>query len=193
MWHLTSGLLIRPFDSKSILKSFFCWFKIQNVNVLWSWPIVFPLSRRFSFPKETNIGPTRTSAGNEEAVAEPPAKRAKLEHWSHEDVSKIPDPCLGHNPKNCQTTCDIWCINCFIICFCNFVDGGFPFSWQRKTVAVNNSCDIIIGENGAQVFLQSRGKNQFFDKRELSLGKNRAIGTCPINCDWSVRKSNLQP
>lgn len=39
----------------------------------------------------------------------------------------------------------------------------------RKTVAINNTVDLIMGEDGSQLYLSSRSKNQFFDRRELPL------------------------
>ena len=39
----------------------------------------------------------------------------------------------------------------------------------RKTVAINNTVDLIAADDGKQLFLSSRSKNQFFDKRELLL------------------------
>ena len=91
------------------------------------------------------------------------------------DLPNVPSLSIGRMKMFQRSLIRVLVIYDLVIVSCHFVVCWvFPYSypWQRKTVAVNNSCDVIIGENGAQMFLQSRGKNQFFDKRELSLGKN---------------------
>ena len=49
------------------------------------------------------------------------------------------------------------------------IDLETPCSCLRKTVAINNTVDLILPDDGTQLYLSSRSKNQFFDKRELLL------------------------
>ena len=42
----------------------------------------------------------------------------------------------------------------------------------RKTLQINNLCELILGgESGDYLYLQSRGRSQFLDKREMPLVK----------------------
>lgn len=42
---------------------------------------------------------------------------------------------------------------------------------MRHKIQVNSTCDIMVGgDTGQEVVVCSRGRNQFFDKRELLLG-----------------------
>lgn len=47
---------------------------------------------------------------------------------------------------------------------------------SRHTVAINNTCDLVIGgEQGESVIVSARSRNQFFDKRELLLGHSVGV------------------
>ena len=42
----------------------------------------------------------------------------------------------------------------------------------RKTLQINNLCEMILGgDSGEYLYLQSRGRSQFLDKREMPLAK----------------------
>ena len=46
----------------------------------------------------------------------------------------------------------------------------------RKTLQINNLCELVLGgESGEYLYLQSRGRSQFLDKRELPLVKLKAL------------------
>ena len=42
-------------------------------------------------------------------------------------------------------------------------------------MAINNTVDLIMGEDGSQLYLSSRSKNQFFDRRELPLEEKKGL------------------
>ena len=44
------------------------------------------------------------------------------------------------------------------------------WSFLRKTFNINNTCDLIMGNDGSDVWLTSKAKNQFFHNREMQLG-----------------------
>ena len=48
----------------------------------------------------------------------------------------------------------------------------------RKTMAINNICDIITDEKGEHLYMVSRGRNQFLEKRELSFGCKHTQEEC---------------
>ena len=51
---------------------------------------------------------------------------------------------------------------------------------ERKTMSINNICDVITDEEGQYLYMVSRGRNQFIEKRELPFG-------CKIECQSHLR------
>lgn len=51
---------------------------------------------------------------------------------------------------------------------------------RSHTVAINNTCDLVIGgEEGESIIMSARSRNQFFDKRELLPDR---IGVARVSC-----------
>ena len=89
--------------------------------------------------------------GAEHEDDERPAKRIKTETCSADEVKNLKDQTLG----------------IMMSCLPNLVRA------HRKILAINNTCELVLGgEQSEKLYLTSRGKNQFFDKRELCPGRN---------------------
>ena len=141
----------------------------------------------------------RTEQPNEAADSEErPAKRIQVEHCSSEEVSKVANPFLIWKSTNSRKIgftrgslvvdgyphfLEIYFVLQYIIILYytkyrlyrthSFTQKNIAaMAPARKTLQINNLCELILGgESGDYLYLQSRGRSQFLDKREMPLVK----------------------